>query len=411
MPDFTSTYIAPAIALILSLGFPWAILFSRYAVKRSRQTTLINLRETLQRGAGADVTILPAFEFALQKYDLDTVKTRSSLLEVTFYLLTTFLFGVITFSGMYMLITANATVDDPTQIRLALVGLRAAGVQVEEYGSLGKYEFSATTVICFAFLGSYLWSLFYLTRRVTNYDLTPMSFLRASQQIVFGCIMALVFYHFIENGHDTSNWANGPLIVGAFFLGFFPGAGFDYISRKLPQFRMKRIDADASAASRSIPVDMIDGIDSLIAFRLAEREITEVQNLAAENPILLCAETPYTLLACIDWIAQAQLILEVGPKAYRQLREIGVRTIFTLEQAQGVPYLEARILNILYNTEKTQAPRLEYRVAGMKANLHVARLYNVWTFTHHLSENLEKGGGVCTTSSVVNLRVPSSCRW
>ena len=38
--------------------------------------------------------------------------------------------------------------------------------------------------------------------------------------------------------------------------------------------------------SRSLPLDLIDGIDPSIRFRLNQLEIAEAQNLATANPIL-----------------------------------------------------------------------------------------------------------------------------
>ncbi len=131
-----------------------------------------------------------------------------------------------------------------------------------------------------------------------------------------------------------------------------------------------------------VPVELIDGIDSHVSFRLAEREIADIQNLATENPILLSAETPYPLLEVLDWIAQAQLALEVGPKKYRQLRDLGVRTINALEVTATDPQLRAAILLILYEQESERPETLTARIAAMRAGLHVARLEQVRAVVH-----------------------------
>ena len=50
---------------------------------------------------------------------------------------------------------------------------------------------------------------------------------------------------------------------------------------------MKRDVPKADDISRSFPLDLIDGIDPSIGFRLNQLGFAEVQNLATANPILL----------------------------------------------------------------------------------------------------------------------------
>ena len=125
------------------------------------------------------------------------------------------------------------------------------------------------------------------------------------------------------------------ILAVAFLIGMFPDAGVNYLIERAPFLRVKRFDKQAADTLRQLPVEIIDGITTEVSFRLGEREFLDVQNLATENPILLCAETPYTPLERLDWIAQAQLVLEVGPCPYKKLRDLGIRTIFALEEAAG----------------------------------------------------------------------------
>jgi hypothetical protein len=402
MPEMWITYV---IGFVLSVSVPASVLFGRFAVKRQRQAMLGTLRETLRRKTGRDAALIPSFEFALQKYDMDESGAgRASPRENLYYAGTALIFIVISWAGVVLLLE-QARPGDPGAVRFVLAGLRAASdefaqaatsndaaTKANAYAALTGYEMMTVAVIAFAFLGAYLWSIQYLIRRVANFDLSPMSFLRASAQIIFACAVAVVFRHFFPGTADVGSWTDGLILLTAFLIGFFPNAGFDWLTWKVPQLRVKRIDPDAPAAFRAMPVDLVDGIDAVASFRLAEREIVDVQNLATENPVLLCAESPYPLLAVVDWIAQAQLALEVGPKAYKRLRDIGLRTIFALEEAQGDSKLEPATLAILYEVEAERPQTLAPRIAGMKASLHVLRLYQVWEAVHEAFEDSGPAG-------------------
>ncbi len=384
----THTLVILGISLILSALMPAAILFSKFAVKKRRQATLETLRETFKVVTGTDRSYLPWFEFALQKYDLDMPGTGAwTRRETAFYAFTTVIFALFSTAGMVLLTDSVFVEDTPKQSRILLAGLTLDRAPIAGEG----HEANTTDIIAFAFLGGYVWSINYLIRRVTSYDLTPMSFLRTSARMILGCILAIVMWHTYSTFGFSVKTGNSPLLF-AFFFGAATIEGYEFISRKLPQLRMKRIDPAAPVAFRSVPIDIIDGIDSQVSFRLAEREIVDVQILAAENPILLCTETPYTLLACIDWIAQAQLVLEVGPKAYHHLRDIGLRTIFALEEAQKDAHLEKLVISILYGDEQEKPESLKFRIASMKANLHVMSLCCLWEIASNvLNQGLNQG--------------------
>jgi hypothetical protein len=174
----------------------------------------------------------------------------------------------------------------------------------------------------------------------------------------------------------------GTVFIGAAFLmGFYPMLGLDYLVDKFPMLKLKRTDPDASALSRSLPLDMIDGMDTFIKFRLDEMEIDDCQNLATANPILLFVESPYGLLQVADWVAQAQLITAVGPAKARRLRDITIRTIFDLEQAAQKESFAGLIAEILFGSSRQRdrdQESVRVIVNSMTCSLHVQRLRQAW---------------------------------
>lgn len=364
------------VILVFGLFVPAAILVGRYAVKHQRQSVLTSLRQTLNASTGEDAALIPSFEYALQKYDLDGKRPwHAPVLELLFYVVTTAIFAIIAVAGLTLLLTPAGEGQWNTVIAvLAGFGPQpAAGAT----GTLAAYQSLTATVIAFSFLGAYIWSIQYLIRRIANFDLSPMSFLRCSAQVILACAVAAVLRHFLPTPEGDASWSEALILLAAFVIGFFPNAGLELLKQKVPQLRLKRVDPDAADAYRLVPVELIDGIDSQVAFRLAEREIADIQNLATENPILLSAETPYPLLEVMDWIAQAQLALEVGPKRYRLLRDMGVRTIDGLARTEADGQLLAAVLKVLYEQESDRPASLAGRLATMRASLHVARLEQV----------------------------------
>ena len=376
--DGLTWLVVPTVAIVFGVALPAAILFGRFGLKRQRQAVLQNLRATLKHATGRDAALIPAFEFALQKYELEPrEEPQRQRRELFFYVWTSLAFMVVATAG-FLLLLSHAADSDPGNFRYVLGGIQDMPADDAARAALTSYEAMTKSLIAFAFLGGYIWAIQYLLRRIGSFDLSPMSFIRVTAQIILACATVIVLRHFIPASAGEAEWSKGMLLLIAFLIGFFPHAGLDFLMQKVPQLRLKRLDPDAAAAMRALPVELVDGIDSHVSFRLAEREIVDVAGLAAENPVLLCAESPYPLLAVVDWIAQAQLALEVGPKAFKRLREAGVRTIFALEAAARDPQLEASVLTILYEIEAGRPKSLRPRLAAMRANLHVARLFQVW---------------------------------
>jgi hypothetical protein len=258
---------------------------------------------------------------------------------------------------------------------------------------LGGNSFAASS--CYTFLGAYLWTISYLIKRVSNFDLAPLSFLRTSAHIVVAAFVSAAVWHTGEALFETgAGWGEYVPTVGlAFLIGWFPDLGMTYLITKYPSIRLKRVKQETIELSEELPLDCISGIDPFMKFRLAEFEIEDVQNLATINPLQLFVETSYGLYEVIDWVAQAQLILAVGAPKTLALRKINVRTIFDLERAVRQPLLRKLVLEVLLqepsisSLEKSESLALSDGgssdlltavIAIVRDDLHVQRLRQIW---------------------------------
>ena len=212
-----------------------------------------------------------------------------------------------------------------------LRGLRAEGG--------GALDFTTATALVLGagFVGAYIWSIDYLILRIANFDLSPLSFLRTSGHVLMTVFVAWVLCQVVAAPGIQEKLAVAVILGIAFLSGLYPSLGLNVLIDRLPHWlRLKRDVPQAGEISRSFPLDLIDGIDPSIRFRLNQLEIAEVQNLATANPILLYVEAPYGLLEVIDWMAQAQLLAELGPERFLQARAAGVRDMVAfLELGRG----------------------------------------------------------------------------
>jgi hypothetical protein len=250
-------------------------------------------------------------------------------------------------------------------------------------------------MVTYTFLGSYVWTMQYLVRRISNFDLSPTSFFLAFLHIT----LALFVSATVAQSEILSTVGPKLQIAAAFVIGFVPDLFLSALIAKFPWIRLRRVSSASKKLQEELPLDMILGIDAFMKLRLGEFEIEDVQNLATINPIQIFVETPYGLYEVIDWVAQAQLILAVGAERTLELRQIHVRTIFDLERCLENTSLRKRVSQILGEAHQSDAEHpglpaqngakgsecvldqkdmLGAMVAYIRDDLHVRRLRQIW---------------------------------
>lgn len=148
--------------------------------------------------------------------------------------------------------------------------------------------------------GAFFYLLVLLIYRVNATALSPKflvtSTLRVSIALVLGFLAGLAGLFDVV----SSETQRSLLFV---LVGAFPSYAGASLQRKAREWFKRPIPG-----TEPLPLELIDGIDDLIAERLGEMGISEIQHLSTTDPGDLSLRTLYPLERVIDWIDQAILI-------------------------------------------------------------------------------------------------------
>ena len=123
----------------------------------------------------------------------------------------------------------------------------------------------------------------------------------------------------------------------AFFIGFFPRAGFTWLRALLPS----QLQAAIPQLESDYPLRNLEGLNIWYKTRLIEEGIESMQNLCTASLVDIMLKTRIPIARVVDWLDQAYLYLhlakdpnhpELPPPGLAALRQLGVRTATDLER-------------------------------------------------------------------------------
>ncbi len=188
---------------------------------------------------------------------------------------------------------------------------------------LMAYGSQALVCLAFAFAGSLVWAVIYLTRRMSLRDVTAYTYQEVSMRLIVSAIAALVAYHVFGpfRVSDGVPWGELLMLVG-FGAGVMPETVLRWLLNKASRM------FGAAEQNDQVDLEHIQGINAFTRARLAEVGIYDAQGLVATNPLRLAFHTPYSLPQVMDWYGQAFLLLYFRPEGMNQLRATGIRTVW-----------------------------------------------------------------------------------
>ncbi|MEE8154682.1 MAG: hypothetical protein V3T53_06940 [Phycisphaerales bacterium] len=202
----------------------------------------------------------------------------------------------------------------------------------------------AKSMVVFAFLGAYFFSINMILRRYARGDLKPKAYsqiaVRVYVVVILAWVLELVFASeggLIGAAANVAGNAETTGLILAFFVGIVPETALKFIQ---DYFRGKKLGKLAPQLQEKLPLTQLDGVDLYDRARLLDEGITNIEGLAHHELIDLLIETRIPAPRIVDWVDQAILYLHVpitekqnaeGRSLIDTLRSYGVRTATDLQ--------------------------------------------------------------------------------
>jgi len=296
-------------AAIFAVITPLTILVMREVIRRRRSALLGELLDTLFKG-NENISTL---ELARNKYGArpgaseadqsrdDKATARSLtrpyalLISAIPYLLLCIIGFLILIEPICALISTDACFGN--LIVQSLIWIEHPGSAAEA----GPRLLEAAAIVGAAFLGGYLFTLRTLLRAVMNFELSPITWLRAAVHILSGSIVALLLYRtlggtpYLSDVLQITGTPDGePLrlwLAVAFIAGYVPDFGLSTLVRYQHITYLKNVD-DAVMKRKAPPSS---------PSRLSTASITTCAIVSRKPTLSISRTSPPTIRSCCSW--------------------------------------------------------------------------------------------------------------
>ncbi len=190
------------------------------------------------------------------------------------------------------------------------------------------YILQTCDVMCFAYLGWYVWTVSTIFSRMTTMELVAATYYSVLMRLVIAIFVAIALRHMV-----ALLWPENTKFVAeavGFGTGLFPNSALIWLTRQLQRYLL-----GDTGVTDEFSLDLVQGISPFRKLRLYEIGMDNCENLAAANPIVLFLTSNLSLVEVIDWVAEAQLLILVGKARFIKLQENGYRTSVDFERACG----------------------------------------------------------------------------